>query len=170
MTDSKPLAVITGASSGIGRELARQFGANGFDVIVAAEDSGLVPAADDLAATGAQIQPVMADLATFARRRAAAGGDRGHRPEVDAVALNAGVGNGGKFIDVPLADEERLIDLNIGSTVHLAKRILPDMVARDAGWVLFTSSVASRMPGPYYATYAASKAFIQSFAKRCATS
>ena len=65
---------------------------------------------------------------------------------------------------MPLADEERLIDLNIGSTVHLAKRILPDMVARDAGRVLFTSSVASQMPGPYYATYAASKAFIQSFA------
>ena len=66
---------------------------------------------------------------------------------------------------MPLADEERLIDLNIGSTVHLAKRILPDMVRRGAGRVLFTSSVASQMPGPYYATYAASKAFIQSFAQ-----
>jgi short-subunit dehydrogenase len=84
---------------------------------------------------------------------------------VDALALNAGVGNGGAFVDVPLADEQRLIALNIGSTVHLAKRIVPDMARRGAGRVLFTSSVASQMPGPYYATYAASKAFIQSFAQ-----
>ncbi len=85
--------------------------------------------------------------------------------EVDAVALNAGVGNGGAFVDVPLADEERLIDLNIGSTVHLAKRILPDMVRRGAGRMLFTSSAPGQLPGPHCATYAASKAFIQSFAQ-----
>ena len=136
-----------------------------FDVIVAAEDSGLVPAAEDLAATGAQVQPVRADLATFSGVERLLEAIAATGREVDAVALNAGVGNGGAFIDVPLADEERLIDLNIGSTVHLAKRILPDMVARGAGRVLFTSSVASQMPGPYYATYAASKAFIQSFAQ-----
>jgi short-subunit dehydrogenase len=124
VTDSKPLAVVTGASSGIGRELAI-FG-------------GVEQLLEAIAATGR---------------------------DVDAVALNVGVGNGGAFVDVPLADEERLIDLNIGSTVHLAKRILPDMVRRGAGRVLFTSSVASQMPGPYYATYAASKAFIQSFAQ-----
>ena len=161
MTDSKPLAVVTGASSGIGRELARQFATNGFDVIVAAEDSELVPTVDDLAATGAQIQPVRADLATFGGVEQLLEAIAATGREVDAVALNAGVGNGGAFIDVPLAAEERLIDLNIGSTVHLAKRILPDMVRRGAGRVLFTSSVASQMPGPYYATYAASKAFIQ---------
>ena len=165
MTDSKPLAVVTGASSGIGRELARQFATNGFDVIVAAEDSELVAAVDDLAATGAEIQPVRADLATFGGVEQLLAAIAATGRDVDAVALNAGVGNGGAFIDVPLADEERLIDLNIGCTVHLAKRILPDMVARGAGRVLFTSSVASQMPGPYYATYAASKAFIQSFAQ-----
>ncbi len=165
MTDAKPLAVVTGASSGIGRELARQFATNGFDVIIAAEDSELVAAVDDLAATGAEIQPVRADLATFGgvEQLLQAIADTGR--DVDAVALNAGVGNGGAFVDVPLADEERLIDLNIGSTVHLAKRILPDMVRRGAGRMLFTSSVASQLPGPYYATYAASKAFIQSFAQ-----
>ena len=84
---------------------------------------------------------------------------------MDAVAINAGVGNGGAFIDIPLADEQRLIGLNIGSPVHLAKRLLPDMVRRGAGRVLFTASVASTMPGPYYATYAASKAFLLSFAE-----
>jgi uncharacterized protein len=134
-------------------------------VIVAAEDTGLVAAADDLAATGAQIQPVRADLATFDGVERLLQAIAATRRDVDAVALNAGVGNGGAFIEVPLADEGRLIDLNIGSTVHLAKRILPDMVRRGAGRMLFTSSVASQMPGPYYATYAASKAFIQSFAQ-----
>ena len=165
MTDSRPLAVVTGASSGIGRELARQFATNGFDVVVAAEDGGLGMAADDLAHSGANIHPVRADLSTregaekLLEAIALTGG------QVDALALNAGVGNGGAFVDVPLADEERLIALNIGSAVHLAKRIVPDMARRGAGRVLFTSSVASQMPGPYYATYAASKAFIQSFAQ-----
>jgi short-subunit dehydrogenase len=164
VTDSRPLAVVTGASSGIGRELARQFTTNGFDVIVAAEDTELASAVGDLAASGADVEAVRADLATeegverLLRAIAADG-----RP-VDALALNAGVGNGGAFVDVPLADEQRLIALNIGSTVALAKRIVPDMARRGAGRVLFTSSTASQMPGPYYATYAASKSFIQSFA------
>jgi short-subunit dehydrogenase len=165
VTDSRPLAVVTGASSGIGRELARQFATHGFDVIIAAEDNELASTADDLAATGAGVEAVWADLSTeegaekLLKALAANG-----RP-VDVLALNAGVGNGGAFVDVPLADEQRLIALNIGSTVHLAKRIVPGMVRRGTGRVLFTSSVASQMPGPYYATYAASKAFIQSFAQ-----
>jgi uncharacterized protein len=165
VTSSKPLAVVTGASSGIGRELARQFATNGFDVVVAAEDDELAAAARDLAATGAEIQPVRTDLATFAGVEHLLEAIAATGRAVDAVALNAGVGNGGAFVDVPLAAEERLIDLNIGAAVHLAKRILPDMVRRGAGRVLFTSSVASQLPGPYYATYAASKAFIQSFAQ-----
>ncbi len=165
MTDSRPLAVVTGASSGIGRELARQFATNGFDVVVAAEDDELAAAATDLAAGGADIQAVRADLSTPEGAEKLVEAIAATGRQVDALALNAGVGNGGAFIDVPLADEERLIGLNIGSTVHLAKRIVPDMARRGTGRVLFTSSVASQMPGPYYATYAASKAFIQSFAQ-----
>ena len=164
MADPRPFAVVTGASSGIGRELARQFAAHGFDVLVTAEDGELDTAAGDLAGTGTTVQEVVADLATpdGAERVVAAIAATG-RP-VDALALNAGVGNGGAFTDIPLADEQRLLAVNIGATVHLAKRIVPEMVRRGAGRVLFTSSVASQMPGPYYATYAASKAFIQSFA------
>lgn len=165
MTNSRPLAVVTGASSGIGRELARQFATNGFDVVVAAENDELAVAAGELASTGADVQAVQADLSTDegAEKLVAAIAATGR--QVDALALNAGVGNGGAFVDVPLADEQRLIALNIGSTVHLAKRIVPGMARRGTGRVLFTSSVASQMPGPYYATYAASKAFIQSFAQ-----
>jgi short-subunit dehydrogenase len=84
---------------------------------------------------------------------------------VDAIALNAGRGIGGDFVrDTDLRDELNVIDLNVTSTVHLAKRVLPDMVARNAGRVLFTSSIASTMPGTYQAVYNASKSFVQSFA------
>jgi uncharacterized protein len=97
------------------------------------------------------------------RRRAllAGIGDR----QVDAAAINAGIGNNGRFIDIPLADEQRLLGLNIGATVHLAKRLLPPVVQRGSGRILFTSSIAAKMPGPYYATYAAAKAFVLSFAE-----
>jgi short-subunit dehydrogenase len=85
---------------------------------------------------------------------------------LDAVALNAGIGVNGDFArDIPLEDDLRLIAVNVTAVVHLAKRVLPAMVERGAGRVLITSSVAATMPGPYYATYAASKAFLQSFAQ-----
>src|SRR4051795_11632795 len=167
MTSSqkKPLALVTGASSGIGLELARQFGQNGFDLVIAAEDAGLTSAAAELRQTGAEVQPVQVDLRTpdgVASLYAAATAD-GH--PLDAVALNAGVGRGGAFIDNPLADEQEIIDLNITSTVHLAKLVLKDMAARGAGKVLITSSIASTMPGSFQAVYNASKSFLQSFAE-----
>jgi short-subunit dehydrogenase len=85
---------------------------------------------------------------------------------LDAVALNAGIGVNGDFTrGISLEDDLRLIAVNVTAVVHLAKRVLPAMVDRGAGRVLVTSSVAATMPGPYYATYAASKAFLQSFAQ-----
>jgi uncharacterized protein len=164
-TSTRPLAVVTGASSGIGLELARQFADNGFDLIIAAEDSGIHTAGTDLKGHGAQVEAVQVDLATDAgvdelhRHIASAG-----RP-VAAAALNAGVGAGGAFAtDTALEDELRLIDLNVRSTVHLAKHVVRDMVARDEGRILFTSSIASTMPGSFQAVYNASKSFVQSFA------
>ena len=84
---------------------------------------------------------------------------------VSAAALNAGVGRGGAFLDTDLDDEIEIIDLNITSTVRLAKRLLRDMAARDEGRVLITSSIASTMPGSFQAVYNASKSFLQSFAQ-----
>src|SRR3954454_14738392 len=168
MTNDKPLALVTGASSGIGLELARQFGENGFDLVVAAEDAGLPSAAAELRQTGAEVQPVQVDLRTpdgVAQLYAAA--TSLGRP-LDAVALNAGVGRGGAFIDTDPADEQEIIDLNITSTVHLAKLVLRDMAARNEGKVLITSSIASTMPGSFQAVYNASKSFLQSFAEAVA--
>ena len=159
-------AVVTGGSSGIGLELARQFAEHGFDVLICAEDDGLAAAVAGLrATTGASITEVQSDLATYEGVEAlvTAIGLTG-RP-VDAVALNAGIGNGGRFVDIPLEDELRLIQTNVVSVVQLTKRLLPAMVQRGEGRLLFTSSVASTMPGPFYATYAASKSFLQSFAE-----
>jgi short-subunit dehydrogenase len=164
MTEGRKFAVVTGASSGIGLELARQFAGHDYDVLITAEDQELAAAATELSGR-VQIKALQADLAEpqgvqdLVRAVAGAG-----RP-VDALAINAGIGNGGVFLDIPLADEERLLALNIGSTVAIAKRLLPDMARRGSGRVLFTASVASTMPGPYYATYAASKAFVLSFAQ-----
>jgi short-subunit dehydrogenase len=84
---------------------------------------------------------------------------------VDLLALNAGVVVGGPFLETDLERDLALIQLNIGSVVHLAKRLLPAMVDRGEGRVLVTSSVAATMPGPYYATYAASKSYLLSFAE-----
>jgi len=161
----KSLAVVTGASSGIGLELARQFATNDFDLLVAAEDAELATAAAELQGLGAQVEAVRADLATAEGvEELAAAVSRQGRP-VDALALNAGRGAGGAFVGgTSLRDELEVIDLNCRSTVHLAKLLVPDMVRRGEGRVLVTSSIASAMPGTYQAVYNASKSFTQSFA------
>jgi short-subunit dehydrogenase len=90
---------------------------------------------------------------------------RAHGSQLEAVALNAGIGMGGDFATQTDLDQElKLVDLNVRSTVHLAKRVIGDMVERGNGKVLFTSSIASTMPGTYQAVYNASKSFVQSFA------
>jgi short-subunit dehydrogenase len=162
---SKPLALVTGASSGIGYELARQFAENGFDLIVNAEDLGLATAAQELRGTGATVSEVQADLRSAEGVDAlwAAVGATGR--QLAAAALNAGVGQGGAFVDTDIADEQEIIDVNVSSTVRLAKHVLRDMSGRGEGRVLFTSSIASTMPGTFQAVYNASKSFVQSFAE-----
>jgi uncharacterized protein len=168
-TEHKPLAVVTGASSGIGFHLAREFAEHDFDLLITAEDAELEQAATDLRAAGASVEAIRVDLATdggvdelYARIQAAG------RP-VAALALNAGIGAGGAFAGpnddrTSLEDELRLVDLNVRSTVHLAKHVVTDMVANGEGRVLFTSSIAATMPGAFQAVYNASKSFVQSFA------
>ena len=165
MTTHNPLAVVTGASSGIGFELARQFAGHGFDLLITAEDDRIETAAQQLRVSGVDVTAVQADLRDHDEvERLYAAITATGRP-VSAAALNAGVGQGGAFVETDLADEVAVIDLNVRSTVHLAKRLLRDMVDRDEGRVLFTSSIASTMPGSFQAVYNASKSFLQSFAQ-----
>jgi short-subunit dehydrogenase len=159
------LAVVTGASSGIGYELAKVFAENGFSLIIAAEDNGIHEAAKDIKAYGYHVEAIQVDLSTYDGVEILYECMKNSPTPVYAVAMNAGVGVGGEFIETDLAREMNMIQLNIVSLVHLSKRILPDFVARNEGKILFTSSIAAEMPGPYYAVYAASKSFVQSFSE-----
>lgn len=159
------LAVITGASSGIGFELAKQFAQHGFDLLVTAEGDDINAAADTLRSLGARVDTVEANLATYDGVEKVYGKIKSMGRPVDAVAINAGVGVGGAFIDTDLNEDLNLIALNVTSSVHLAYRVLKDMAARGEGRVLFTSSIAADGPGPFESCYAASKAFILSFAE-----
>jgi uncharacterized protein len=147
------LALVTGASSGIGLELARQFYDNGFDLIVAADSDAIHKTARELGAEAVQV-----DLSTPAGVETLYARLEGRTP--DAVALNAGITARSDDLERELS----LIDLNVRSTVHLARLVTKDMAARGRGRVLFTSSIVAVMPGPYQAAYNASKSFVQSFA------
>jgi short-subunit dehydrogenase len=168
MDTTKPFAVVTGASSGIGFELAKQFATNNYNLLIAAEDAELATAATELRALGAEVDALQVDLSTDAGVDELYGRIKAISP-VDALALNAGIGAGGSFAGpepdrTPLDQELQIVDLNVRSTVHLAKHVISDMVERDQGKVLFTSSIASTMPGAFQAVYNASKSFVQSFA------
>lgn len=152
-------AVVTGASTGIGRAIARELVERGYDVVVAAEEAEIRQAAAELGATPVQVDLASADGVEELRREASAGGP------IDVLVLNAGVGVNGRFDQTSLADQLNLVDLNVRSTVHLAHLVLGEMTARGSGRVLVTSSIAAVAPGPYHSTYAASKAFVHSFAE-----
>lgn len=164
-SSSRPLAVVTGASSGIGYELAKQFAQNGFDLLVTSTGAGIDEAAPAFEQLGAKVKTVQADLATYDGVESLYNQIQALGQPVDAIAINAGVGVGGEFIKTDLQEELNLIELNVASTVHLAKRVVKDMVARGTGKVLFTSSIVSQMPSPFQAVYAASKAFVHSFSE-----
>jgi uncharacterized protein len=158
----RKLAVVTGASSGIGFELARQCLEHRFDVLVCADDAEISSVPGRVGIEGA-VFPVRADLATYDGVEALYSAIRSHRRPVDALLLNAGVGMGGDFINIDLSDELRMIALNCMHTVHLAKRVVPEMVARRQGRILITGSVVSTAPNPFQAVYGATKAFVMSF-------
>lgn len=159
------LAVVTGASSGIGYNLAKVFAENGFDLVIDAEDERLSKAASDFKALGVKVTAVQADLATpEGCKKLWQAVEATHR-KVDAVAINAGVGVGGLFVDTDLEKEINIVRLNCESTIHIAKYAARKLVAQKDGRILITSSIAAEMIAPKEAVYAASKAFDLSFGK-----
>ena len=158
----RPFALVTGASSGIGLELARQLADRGYDLLITAE-TALDDHVDELVARGAEVHTFVADLRTGAGVESLYAATVAQGRPLAVVALNAGIGRGGAFVDNRLDDELDVIRLNVLGTVHLAKLVLDDMVLADAGRVLVTSSIASEMPGPNMSVYNASKSFVQSF-------
>jgi short-subunit dehydrogenase len=158
---SRGLAVVTGASSGIGRELAAIAAREGFDLIIAA-DRPLEDAVTELQGYGARVEAVEADLATQD------GVDQlysrvGGRP-VAALMANAGHGLGKGFLDQDFAEAKHVVDTNITGTIYLIQKIGRDMRQRGEGKILITGSIAGYMPGAFQAVYNGTKAFIDSFA------
>lgn len=156
----RPLAVVTGASSGIGLGLASECARNGFDLIIAA-DRELEDAAEEARAGGAEVQAVVVDLATPEGINRLLGliGDR----PVEALLANAGHGLGRGFLDQSLDDIIHVIDTNITGTLALIHRLGREMRHRRSGRILITGSIAGFIPGTFQAVYNGTKAFIDSF-------
>lgn len=154
-------AIVTGASTGIGFELASIAAEQGYDLLVAADEPLIDAAAADFRTHGVEVRSVEADLSTIEGVDAllnAAGGRR-----VDILCANAGRGLGRAFLEQDVGDWRRVIDTNVTGTVYLLQKALGDMVARGSGKVLVTGSIAGYMPGSFNAVYNGTKAFIDNF-------
>jgi len=160
-TPTGKLAVVTGASSGIGYELAKCCARENFDLIVCAEDAALEKAAADFRSMGCNTEAVRADLASQAGVaqlwKAIAG------RSVDLLCANAGKGLGKGFLDQELDQVQNLIDLNIGGTISLIHKVGRQMRDDGSGRILITGSIAGQIPGSFQAVYNGSKAFLDSF-------
>lgn len=160
--DTCPLAIVTGASAGIGYELARVCAENGFDLVIAADQPKIQEAAQDFRRLGAAVDAVQADLATPEGVDKLYAATRGRA--VEALLANAGHGLGHAFLDQDFAEVRHVIDTNVTGTVYLIQKVGRDMRARGQGRILVTGSIAGFTPGTYQAVYNATKAFIDSFA------
>jgi short-subunit dehydrogenase len=161
MSSSRKFAIVTGASTGIGLELAKCCAQDGFDLLIAADEPEIEQSAALLRGNGAQVDAVQADLATLEgvdKLYAAAKG----RP-VDALLANAGHGLGHAFLDQEFSRARHVIDTNITGTVYLIHKVGNDMRRRNAGRILVTGSIAGFIPGSFQAVYNGSKAFLNSF-------
>jgi short-subunit dehydrogenase len=154
-------AIVTGASSGIGYELADICARDGFDLLVAADTTDIHAAAESFRAHGVAVEALFADLSTVAGVDRLYAEARGRR--VDALLANAGHGLGGAFLDQDFAAVRHVIDTNTTGTVYLIQLVGRDMRARGAGRILITGSIAGFMPGAFQAVYNGTKAFVDSF-------
>lgn len=160
---ARPLAVVTGASSGIGYHLAMLAAQHGYDLVVAA-DRPLAQAVADFKAAGAQeVHAVETELASRQGVDDLVNELQGR--EVDALMANAGHGLGGRFLDQDFAAIQHVIDTNVTGTIYLIQHLARGMVARGRGRILVTGSIAGFQPGAFHAVYNGSKAFVDSFSQ-----
>jgi uncharacterized protein len=158
---SQGLAVVTGASTGIGYELAKICAQEGFELVIAADEPAIQQAADDMRRDGARVDAVQADLATTEgvdQLLAAVAG----RP-IAALLANAGRGLGKGFLEQDFADVKHVVDTNVTGTLYLLHKVGREMRARRSGRILITGSIAGFMPGTFQAVYNGTKAFLDSF-------
>lgn len=156
----RPLAVVTGASSGIGYHLARCAAQHGYDLLLAA-DTSLEQAVSDLQGLGAEVEAVQCDLASTDGVQQLVDWVAGR--QVDALFANAGHGLGGAFLDQDFKGVLHVINTNVTGTIHLIQQIGKRMRDRGQGRILITGSIAGFQPGSFHAVYNGTKAFIDSF-------
>lgn len=158
------LALVTGASSGIGYWLAKELAARGYDLVVCSAGERLDNAAQDFQSAGVSVETVSADLATRQGVDELWSAVKNLGRPLDVVCINAGIGVGGLFAETDLETELKMVELNCVGVVHLAKHVVKHMMELNAGRILITSSIAGEMVAPREAVYAATKAFDLSFA------
>lgn len=158
-------ALITGASSGIGYELAHVFAEHGYDLVLVARSENILEdiAAELLSEYGVQALPITKDL--YLRQSPFEIWDevQARGLQIDVLVNNAAQGLYGQFVETELDRELDMLQLNIGAYITLTKLFLQDMVSRDEGKILNVSSIAGKLPGPYQAVYHGTKAFVHSF-------
>jgi uncharacterized protein len=162
MDNLRSFAIVTGASSGIGFELARCCAEHGFDLLIAADDHAIDVAAARLRECGGSVEALTVDLATPGGVERLVDATRG-RP-VDALLANAGHGLGHAFLDQDFDKVCHVINTNVTGTLDLIQRVGRGMRLRRAGRILITGSIAGYMPGAFQAVYNGTKSFIDSFA------
>ncbi|AUQ25748.1 SDR family NAD(P)-dependent oxidoreductase [Dickeya zeae] len=160
---TKPFALITGGSAGIGLEIARLLAKDGNDLIITGREKRVFLAAEELRKFGVEVLPVQSDLSTEAGNTAVLDALASTRRPLGIAVLNAGIAIGGAFIDIPLERHLQLIALNVISPVRLAHAVIPGMVANGGGKLLLVSSLSATTPTPYESVYGPSKAFLSSF-------
>ena len=158
--DHRPLALVTGASSGIGYHLARIAAQRGYDLVIAA-DRPIEQATSDFQSLGAAVDGLQVDLCNREGVDRLITALRG-RP-IDVAIANAGHGLGGAFLDQDFAAIQHVIDTNITGTIYLLQRVARLMQAQGSGRIMVTGSIAGFQPGAFQAVYNGSKAFIDSF-------
>ena len=161
--EPRPLAVVTGASTGIGYELAVCCADDGYDLLICADEPEIERAADKLRSRGTNVTALQADLATTEGNDRLYDAARQLGRPIELLLANAGRGLGKAFIDQDWDDIRRVIDTNVTGTTYLLHRVARDMRARSHGRILVTGSIAGVMPGTYQAVYNASKAYLDSF-------
>jgi uncharacterized protein len=159
---ARPFALVTGASTGIGYELAGHCAEHGFDLLIAGDEPSIEDAARTLRARGIDVEAVEADLSTEEGVEQLYRATRGRR--INALLANAGRGLGRAFLDQDFVDVRRVIDTNITGTVALIKKVGRDMREHGQGRILLAGSIAGVIPGTSTAVYNGTRAFIDSFA------
>ena len=159
--DGKGLVVVTGASTGIGKELARIAAREGHELLICADEAEIEEAARQLRGMGARVRALQADLATQAGVEALL--DAIGAARVEVLCANAGRGLGHGFLDQDWAAVRRVVDTNVTGTLRLIQQVGRAMRAQGGGRILVTGSVAGYIPGAFQAAYNGTKAFIDSF-------